>query len=109
MEKQCYTEQDWKLFKSRIPGWQEAYMNKLTLEYAALLTGDGKASEKFWALEKRIRKDRRSPGVCIDMRRSMLVQNLTGLLSDGVISLEDLNGFSDELKSVLTALCRLWK
>ena len=26
MERKIYTEKDWKLFRSRISGWQEAYM-----------------------------------------------------------------------------------
>jgi hypothetical protein len=26
-------EKDWKLFRSRLPGWQEAYMGKLIEEY----------------------------------------------------------------------------
>ena len=58
-------EKDWKLFRSRIPDWQEAYMNRLNQEYADILAGDGNPSDKFWALEIRIRQDRRSPGVQI--------------------------------------------
>ena len=76
MEEARYTEQDWKLFRSRIPQWQEAYMDKLNAQYVSLLTADGKASDKFWELEKRLRKDRQSVGVCVDMRRSKLIWNL---------------------------------
>lgn len=45
---------DWKLFRSRIADWQEAYMERLIKEYAELLNGEGAASDKFWELEKRM-------------------------------------------------------
>ena len=105
MEKERYTEQDWKLFRSRIPQWQEDYMGKLNAEYAALLAADGKASDKFWELEKRIRKDRQSVGVCVEMRRSKLIWNLIELANDGVISRADLDGFSEGLLEILEHFC----
>ena len=94
-------EQDWKLFRKRIGGWQEAYMDRLNREYLAPLSGEGAASEKFWRLEKRPQKDKQSPGVVIDMRRSMLFMNMLQLLGDGVIGPEDLEGFSEELRARL--------
>ena len=48
-------EKDWNLFRSRIPDWQEAYMDRLNHEYIELLSGEGNPSDKFWALEVRIR------------------------------------------------------
>lgn len=104
MKQENYTEQDWQLFRSRIPQWQEAYMAKLNEEYVALLTADGNASDKFWALEKRLKKDRRSVGVCVEMKRSELIWNLRLLLYDGVISRADLNGFSEGLLETLDFL-----
>ena len=98
MEKNGYTEADWKLFRARIGGWQEAYMERLIKEYEAILSGEGNPSDKFWKLERRIREDKRSPGVQLEMKRSRLRFNLLLLLNDGVISLDDLNEFSDELK-----------
>ncbi len=94
-------ENDWKLLRSRIAGWQEAHMEKLNREYIELLSSDGVASEKFWALDRRIREDRRSAGVVVEMRRSVLYENLCRLLGDGVIGLKDLDGFSDELAEPL--------
>ena len=61
-------EKDWKLFRSRLPGWQEAYMGKLIEEYKALLNSEGQASERFWALEKRVKQDRRNPGVLLHQK-----------------------------------------
>lgn len=106
MESQQYTNQDWVLFKSKVPVWQEAYMERLTVEYTALLASSEKASDKFWALEKRIKEDKRKTGVCVDMRRSMLVFNLLSLLNEDAISLDDLAGFSDQLKETIHMFLR---
>ena len=54
-------EADWRLFRSRLPIWQEAYMERLNREYIALLSGTGSASEKFWELERRMRGDAHEP------------------------------------------------
>lgn len=40
-----FSEKDWKLFRSKIADWQEAYMEKLNGEYIELLSGEGDASE----------------------------------------------------------------
>ena len=52
METYLHDESDWKLFRSRLPEWQEAYMERLNCEYASLLAGTGTASAIFWKLEK---------------------------------------------------------
>jgi len=44
-------EKDWKLFRKRVPEWQERYMEELTKQYIAVLSGTGQASERFWQLE----------------------------------------------------------
>ena len=95
-------EKDWKLFRKRLPGWQEAYMDKLNHEYMEILSGEGSAADKFWALEERIREDKKANGVQTDMRRSRMKIILANLLAEGAITLGDLDGFSDELKEQLT-------
>ena len=45
---------DWKLFRARLPEWQEKYMERLTKEYIELLSSSEPASTRFWELEKRI-------------------------------------------------------
>lgn len=92
-------EKDRKLFREKLPGWQEAYMERLIKEYAELLNGDTSASEKFWALEKRIRADRQSLGVrANEVSRSKLQNILTGLIIENVITENDLQDFSEELR-----------
>ncbi|MBU5473345.1 multidrug transporter [Roseburia sp. MSJ-14] len=92
-------EKDWKLYREKLPEWQEAYMERLIKEYVELLNSDKAASEKFGALDKRIRADRQSLGVrIIEERRSKLQNILTGLIIEHVISLDDLQDFSEELR-----------
>ena len=47
-----FTERDWKLFRAKLPEWQENYMDKLNKEYTEILNSDKLPSEKFWELEK---------------------------------------------------------
>ena len=98
MASDYYTEADWKLFRSRVPEWQESYMEKLNREYVELLAGDGLPSEKFWALCRRVNKDKRTAGVSVEMRRSALIDNMAALYRLGAIDDDDLEGFSDVLK-----------
>lgn len=96
-----FSEKDWKLFRSKIADWQEAYMEKLNKEYIELLCGEGNASDKFWALEKRIREDKKDCGVQCEMSRSNQFYIMMSLLNEGAITLEDLDEFSDDLKDTV--------
>ncbi len=96
-----FTKKDYVLFKAKIAGWQENYMDKLCKEYIELLHKDTCPSEKFWELDKRIRMDKKSTGMQIEIRHSNLVLNIMSLLNDGVISTEDLDEFSDELQETI--------
>lgn len=91
-------ESDWKLLREKLPEWQEAYMDRLNREYAALLAGSGKASDKFWELEKRINADKQHIGVAARTSRSNMYRNILSLLAEGVITLEDLEEFSEDLR-----------
>ena len=93
-----YKESDWKLFRKLIPVWQERYITKLNKEYIGILIQDKNASPIFWELNDRIKKDRNNPGVIIEMSRSLLVENLISLIKHNVITLDELNYFSEETK-----------
>ena len=95
------SKKDWNLFRERIGSWQEHYMEKLTKEYIELLSSDKIASEKFWALESRIKMDKRRPGVMVEMRKSELVYQIVMLIRDGAITVEELDDFSDNLKEAV--------
>ena len=97
---------DWKLFRERLPEWQEKYMARLCDEYAAILTGKDRGSEAFWAIEKRIREDKKRPGVMVQVTKSEMPWIILGLLRDRAITLDDLDGFSDDLKGRMEFLMK---
>ena len=70
MQSNWSSKRDWRLFRSKLAGWQEAYIGRLNKEYIELLCGDGSEADKFWELCKLIREDRRCAGVQISMRGS---------------------------------------
>lgn len=96
-----FSEKDWKLFRSKIADWQEAYMDKLNKEYIAILSGEGNPSDKFWKLEERIREDKKDCGVHCEMSRSNQFFIMMSLLNEGAITRDDLNDFSDDLKDTI--------
>lgn len=98
------TKKDWKLYRERIVNWQESYMEKLVKEYAEYLQKDIPASDKFWELEKRIKNDKRKPGVLIELCKSSMLWDIVRLIHDGVITTEDLDGFSGELRETVDYL-----
>lgn len=91
-------EEDWKLFRKKVPQWQENDMERLLGEYRAIISEERLPSERFWALYQRMRKDSSNPGVQIRMSRSQMRNNVLHLLLCGVIGLSDLEGFSPELR-----------
>ena len=88
---------DWKLFRERLPEWQEKYMERLVEEYVELLKSDALASDKFWELEERIKQDKRKPGVHLTLEKKNVDIDLKQLIKDEVIGFKDLDGFSPEL------------
>ena len=95
-------EKDWKLFRKKLPVWQEVYMERLIKEYAELLNGDDAASEKFWMLEKRMKNDKRCTGVLArDIRRSNMLQLIINLIYEEAISEDDLKDFSEDLQDTV--------
>ena len=85
---------DWKLYRERVSDWQEHYMEQLTKEYVELLTSPGNASDHFGELEKRIKQDKKHPGVLIKLRKSV---DIAYFVRDKVITMNELEGFSEDL------------
>lgn len=98
------SKKDWKLYREKIPGWQEKYMEKLIVSYVKYLTGEEPASTKFWELEKKIKRDRKNPGVLIELSKQDMPFDLIRLIHEGVITVNDLDDFSDELKETVNFL-----
>jgi len=95
---------DWKLFREKVPEWQELYMERLTKKYIELLSSPGNASDHFWELEKRIRNDKKHPGVILEMNKSEAIWDIAILVKKKVINMKDLEGFSQELIDSVTEL-----
>ena len=73
MQPKTFNEQDWKLFREKVPTWQEKYMEKINQKIQKLLENPFKtASEKFWQIEKIIHNEKRNSGVLIEMKRSSI-------------------------------------
>ena len=95
--KWIYQKQTGKLYRERVSDWQEHYMEKLTEEYVKLLTSPGNASDHFWELEKRIKQDKKHPGVLIELRKSTAIWDIAYFVRDKVITMDELEGFSEDL------------
>ena len=55
------------------------------------------ASERFWQLDKMIKKDRKKSGVIVELSPSYKHLILLNLLREGAITESGLEGFSEEL------------
>lgn len=104
MASQRFTKKDWALFREKLPEWQETYMDKINKEYIGILSGDGNPSDKFWQLDKRIKEDKRSPGVQLRVSRSDLIWDIIALINNDVIAFDDLGDFSNELQETIHTL-----
>lgn len=93
------SKHDWKLFREKIGGWQESYMEMLVKEYCDYLRSDLPASMKFWEMGKKIKRDKKKPGVCIELKKSEMIYDIIELIRDKAISMGDLKDFSDDLKN----------
>lgn len=76
-------------------------MAHLNSSYVDILNGPGNPSEKFWALEKRIKQDKRHPGVIVEMSKRNMIPTILALLNDQVITDADLSEFSEDLRNAL--------
>ena len=99
------SRKDWKLFQERVPEWQEHYMEKLAKEYIELLSSPGNASDHFWELEKRIRKDKKHPGVIIQLQKSEALWDIARYVGLEVITMDELDGFSEETIDAVKQIC----
>ena len=102
-----YTDADYKLFRKRLPGWQENYMARLLEQYKAIIGEDALASEPFHKLEQEVKKHRRDVGVCCEVRNSRMFDNILWLIQEGAITQDDLEGFSEKLRKDVAEWLRL--
>lgn len=60
-------------------------MERLVKEYVDLLSGTENASDKFWKLEERIKKDKKHPGVMIESSKGNMIFDIAALINIGGI------------------------
>ena len=95
---------DWKLFRERVPEWQEHYMEQLAKKYIEMLSSPGNASDHLWELEKRIKNDKKHPGVMLEINKSEAIWDIAIFIKKKVITLKDLEGFSEDLIDSVTEI-----
>ena len=81
-------------------------MECLANEYVSLLNNDSMpASDRFWELEKLIKKDKKNPGVIIQLKKSDAIWDIAAMINLRVITVDDLADFSDDLKAAVALIC----
>lgn len=55
-------------------------------------------------MEERIKKDKKHPGVLLELSKGNMIFDIVALINSGVITVDDLDGFSDELKESVNFL-----
>ena len=102
------SKKDWKLFREKLSDWQEKYMEVLIKECVNFLNDDKKpASEKFWELEKRIKEDKRHPGVVMELKKSEVIWDIVRLTRLKVIIYDDLSEFSGDLQQEVKSILEM--
>ena len=72
-------------------------MQRLIEEYIKMLQGPENASSKFWELERKLKSDRLNPGVSLVLDKQEVINDIANMVKIGVITIADLEGFSEEL------------
>ncbi len=101
-------ESDWKLFSKKFYEWKDRYTERFISEYKKILDSKGTATDKFFELKDRIHKDSHAVVFNLPGRfsRNNMHLNIMALLNNGVITLDDLSEFSDEVKDMAKLLIR---
>ena len=69
-----------------------------------MLSSPGNASDHFWELEKRIKNDKKHPGVMLEINKSEAIWDIAIFIKKKVITLKDLEGFSEDLIDSVTEI-----
>ena len=63
----------------------------------------------FLALEKRIKQDKKHPGVLIELRKSTALWDIAYFVREKVITMNDLEGFSADLIDAVKLILSRWE
>lgn len=93
-------EKDWKAFRSLAPVLRERYLRAKNEELATILDDDERSpTEKFWELEERVGEIAKALRACLDGHsRTRMRLFMFQMFDVGMMTVQDLDGFSDDLR-----------
>lgn len=93
-------ESDWKRFRALVPELRERYLRDRNAELICILEDEALTpTEKFWTASERMDGIGGILRSCLDdHRRSNMMHSLRLMYCHGMISDEDLNGFSEGVR-----------
>ncbi len=97
-------ESDWKRFRAIVPELRGRYLSGRNAELIAIFQSESLTpTEKFWTASERIKEVGSILRSCLDdHRRSTMIHALRLMVHHQMITDEDLNGFSEELRDQIT-------
>jgi hypothetical protein len=93
-------ESDWRKFRDMVPDLRERYLAKQNARIAAVLTAPGKTeTERFWDTMEAMKEEAKTLHRCLDGHsRSSMWLFVALMIRVGMITKEDMAGFSEELQ-----------
>jgi len=106
MTQKQIEESDWKNYRSIVSGLRERYLCARNKELISILTRQSNTpTENFWDANERMEEIERTLRVCLDdHRRSRMLWNLVLMYQHQMITDDDLNGFSEEVRVHISTL-----
>jgi hypothetical protein len=93
-------ESDWKKFSAMVPMLRERYLAQQNERLASMLkSADKNETERFWDTKEAMEKEAKTLRWCLDGHsRSQMWLFMRCMRSVGMLTKEDLAGFSEELQ-----------
>ena len=101
-------EADWKIFQKLVTPWIERYFQEKNESYIRMLRSEGRARDKWWKLKDLMKNDIKVIESGTDMSRSCLIDDLSILAANGIITVDELEKFTPKMQDqVIRFLGRL--
>lgn len=101
-------EADLKIFRKLVPPWIERYFHEKNESYIRMLQSEGRARDKWWKLKDLMKNDIKVIESGTDMSRSCLIDDLSILAANGIITVDELEKFTPKMQDqVIRFLGRL--
>jgi len=99
-------ENDWKIFRDMAPLIRERYLRKKNQELSEILSDEQQShTDRFWDVEEHAKKIAKILRECLDGHsRSKMELFMMVMLSHGMLTDEDLDKFSEELRERMRRL-----